>query len=144
MAQSWWSRDVEWIEPERANYDLLHQRFFAVFYLLVIVFYLSTVTKHVSQNLLLWLEEVPERWLGRCFFLPHPNTPPFHLTKTRANCSRKVREIESRSWERWLGWWGWRGWRGWRMIICNRPDPPDDHLQEAGSSVWSFARGRIL
>ena len=56
--------------------------------------------------------------------------------KTRANCSRKVREIESRSWKRWLGW------RGWRMIICRRPVPPDDHLQVARSSRWSFARDR--
>ena len=30
------------------------------------------------------------------------------------------------------------------MIICKWPDPPDDHLQEAGSSGWSIARGRIL
>ena len=30
------------------------------------------------------------------------------------------------------------------MIICKRLDPPDDHLQKAGSSRWSFARGRIL
>ena len=30
------------------------------------------------------------------------------------------------------------------MIICKRLDPPDDHLQEAGSSVWSFAKDRIL
>ena len=57
---------------------------------------------------------------------------------TRANCSGRVREIESRSWERWLGW------RGWRMIICKRPVPPYDHLQEARSSGWSFARGQIL
>ena len=49
---------------------------------------------------------------------------------TRANCSRKVREIESRSWERWLGW------RGWRTVICKRPVPLYDHLQEAGSSGW--------
>ena len=56
----------------------------------------------------------------------------------RANCPRKVREIESRSWERWLGW------RGWRMIICKRPLPKDDHLQEARSSGWSFASGQIL
>ena len=58
--------------------------------------------------------------------------------KTRANCSRKVREIEFRSWEMWLGW------QGWRMIICKRLNPPDDHLQEAWSSEWSFASGRIL
>ena len=57
---------------------------------------------------------------------------------TRTNCSRKVREIESGSWERWLGW------RGWRMIICKRLDPPDDHLQEAGSSGWPFASGWSL
>ena len=48
--------------------------------------------------------------------------------KTRANCSRKVREIESGSWERWLGW------QGWQIIICKRPVPPDDHLQEPRSS----------
>ena len=30
------------------------------------------------------------------------------------------------------------------MIICKRPDPPDDHLQEAGSSGWSFERDWIL
>ena len=30
------------------------------------------------------------------------------------------------------------------MIICKRPDPPDDHLQEAGSSRWSFASGRMI
>ena len=59
-------------------------------------------------------------------------------TETRANCSRKVREIESGSWKRWLGW------RGWQMIICKRPVPPDDHLQEDRSSGWSFARGRTL
>ena len=29
------------------------------------------------------------------------------------------------------------------MIICKRPDPPNDHLQEARSSRWSFARGQI-
>ena len=28
------------------------------------------------------------------------------------------------------------------MIICKRPVPPDDHLQVAGPSKWSFARGR--
>ena len=27
------------------------------------------------------------------------------------------------------------------MIICKRPDPPDNQLQEAGSSGKSFARG---
>ena len=80
------------------------------------------------------------------------------LTKARIkNCSRKVREIES-------GWWlGWRGWRmiiykrpvgrsrwtfaiGWslQMIICKRPVPPGDHLQQADPSRWSFARGRPL
>ena len=26
------------------------------------------------------------------------------------------------------------------MILCKRPDPPDDHLQEAGSYGWSFAK----
>ena len=31
-----------------------------------------------------------------------------------------------------------------RMIICKRPAPPDDHLQEAGPSGSSFARGRPL
>ena len=30
------------------------------------------------------------------------------------------------------------------MITCQRPDAPDDHLQEAGSSGWSFASGQIL
>ena len=28
------------------------------------------------------------------------------------------------------------------MIICKWPVPPDDHLQIAGPSGWSFARGR--
>ena len=28
-----------------------------------------------------------------------------------------------------------------RMIICKRPAPPDDHLQMAGPSKWSFVRG---
>ena len=27
-----------------------------------------------------------------------------------------------------------------RMMICKRLAPPDDHLQEAGHSKWSFAR----
>ena len=31
-----------------------------------------------------------------------------------------------------------------RMIICKRPVPPDDHLQEASPSVSSFARGQPL
>ena len=31
-----------------------------------------------------------------------------------------------------------------QMIICKRPDPQDDHLQEARSSGWSFAKGWIL
>ena len=31
-----------------------------------------------------------------------------------------------------------------RMIICKRPALPDDHLQEAGPSGSSFARGRSL
>ena len=31
-----------------------------------------------------------------------------------------------------------------RMIICKRPAPPDDHLQEAGPSRSSFVRGRPL
>ena len=57
-------------------------------------------------------------------------------TLTRTNCSRMVHEIESGSWETYLGWWAWR------MIICKRPIPPDDHLQKAGSSGWSFASGR--
>ena len=30
------------------------------------------------------------------------------------------------------------------MIICKRPDPPDDNMQKASSSRWSFARGRNL
>ena len=30
------------------------------------------------------------------------------------------------------------------LIICKWPVPQDDHLQEAGSSRWSFARGQIL
>ena len=41
---------------------------------------------------------------------------------------------------------GWSFARGrflW-MIICNRPDPPDDHLHGARSSRWSFAWGLIL
>ena len=59
-------------------------------------------------------------------------------TVTRTNCSRKVREIESGSWQRWLGW------QGWQMIICKRPVPPDDHMQEARSSKWSFERGQIM
>ena len=58
--------------------------------------------------------------------------------KTRTNCSGKVCEIESGFWQRWIGW------RGWRMIICKSPIPPCDHLQEAGSSGWSIARGRAL
>ena len=53
------------------------------------------------------------------------------LTKgTRTKCSRKVRDIESGSCQRWLGW------RGWWMVICKRPVPLDDHLQEAGPSGW--------
>ena len=51
---------------------------------------------------------------------------------------------------------GWSFVRGQslRMVICKRPDPPDDHLQKtvssrwsfarAGSSRWSFASGRIF
>ena len=31
-----------------------------------------------------------------------------------------------------------------QMIICKRPAPPDDHLQEAGPFGSSFARGRPL
>ena len=57
---------------------------------------------------------------------------------TRTTCSRKAREIQSWSWERWLGW------RGWQMIIYTRLVPPDDHLQDTGSSGWSFARGQSL
>ena len=30
------------------------------------------------------------------------------------------------------------------MIICKRPVPPDDHMQEAGPSVRLFERGRSL
>ena len=30
------------------------------------------------------------------------------------------------------------------MIICTRPDPPDDHLQITGPSERSFVRGRLL
>ena len=33
---------------------------------------------------------------------------------------------------------------GVTMIICKRPDPPDDNMQKASSSRWSFARGRNL
>ena len=29
-----------------------------------------------------------------------------------------------------------------RMIICKRPVPPDDYLERASPSEWSFARGR--
>ena len=32
--------------------------------------------------------------------------------------------------------------RSLQMIICRRLDPPEDHLQEAGSSGGSFARGQ--
>ena len=59
-------------------------------------------------------------------------------TKPRTNCSREVRDIESGSWQR------LEGWGSWRMTICKRLVPPDDHLQEARSSEWSFARGWIL
>ena len=59
----------------------------------------------------------------------------FWRTLRRTNCSWKVCEIESGSWQSWL-WW--------QMIICKRPDPPDDHLQEASPSGWWFARGRPL
>ena len=58
------------------------------------------------------------------------------IMKTRTNCSRKFREIESGSGQRWLAW------QGCRIIFCKRPVPPDDHLREAGSSGWSFASGR--
>ena len=30
------------------------------------------------------------------------------------------------------------------MIICKRTVPPDDHLQKAVPSRWSFARGRPI
>ena len=30
------------------------------------------------------------------------------------------------------------------MIICKSPAPPDDHLQEVGSSGWPFAKGLSL
>ena len=30
------------------------------------------------------------------------------------------------------------------MIICKRPVSPDDHLQKAVPSRWSFARGRSI
>ena len=30
------------------------------------------------------------------------------------------------------------------MMICKWPDPPNDHLQEAGTSGQSFASGRSL
>ena len=53
--------------------------------------------------------------------------------KTWTNCSRKVCEIECGSWQSWLGW------RGWQMIICERPAPPDDNLQETG---WRDKRRR--
>ena len=68
----------------------------------------------------------------------HPCPPPSldTLYKTRTNCSRKVRETESGSWQSWLGW------RGWQMIICKRPVPPDNNLQKARPSGWSFARGQ--
>ena len=46
--------------------------------------------------------------------------------ETRTNCSRKVHEIESGSWQRSLGR---------RRVICKRPAPPDGHLQETGPSV---------
>ena len=54
----------------------------------------------------------------------HPCPPPSldTLYKTRTNCSGKVRETESGSWQSWLGW------RGWQKIICKRPVSPDDHL----------------
>ena len=45
----------------------------------------------------------------------------FPTKGTRTKCSRKVRDIESGSWQRWLGW------RGWWMVICKRPVPLDDH-----------------
>ena len=32
----------------------------------------------------------------------------------------------------------------WIPIICKRPVPLDDHLQKAGPSGWSFARGRPI
>ena len=36
--------------------------------------------------------------------------------------------------------------RGWSIhkIICKRTVPPDDHLQKAVPSRWSFARGRSI
>ena len=54
------------------------------------------------------------------------------IVVTRTYCPRKVCEIESWSWQ------------GWQMIICKRSVPSDDHLQEARSSEWSFARGQII
>ena len=44
--------------------------------------------------------------------------------------------IESGTWQRWLGW------RVWQKIICKRPVPPDDHLQEA--DVTSISDGFFL
>ena len=84
---------------------------------------------------------IPCRWRSRCTLNSIYKTSCQRTSgwiETRANYSRKVREIESRSWERWLVW------QGWRKIICKRPVPPDDHLQEARSSGWSFTRGQIL
>ena len=57
---------------------------------------------------------------------------------TRTNNSRKVRKIDTGSWQRWLQW------RGGRIFICKRPVSLDDHLQEGRPSGWSFARGRFL
>ena len=38
-----------------------------------------------------------------------------------------------------------KGKRGrFRMIICKRPVPLNNHLQEAGPNGWSFAKGRSL
>ena len=43
-----------------------------------------------------------------------------------------VQETRSSEWSFAIGQSLW-------MIICKRPVPPDDHLQEAGPSGWSFA-----
>ena len=65
-----------------------------------------------------------------------------HIVETRTNCSRKFLEMKSGSWQSWLG--PSLGWQGWQVIICKRQVLLDDHLQKAGLSGWSFARGRYI
>ena len=58
--------------------------------------------------------------------------------------TRPIKQCKSLMQKAGTSGWSFANGQPLRMIICKRPVPSDDHLQEACPFGWSFARGRPL